>query len=132
MTTAAVRTGQDTNARGPLYMAFELGERQWKLGFTIRAGQKTRRRTKRPPEQRRTGDRETAVFAVAVYGRPRQAGMLGRRNPLHNTSETMGEVPMRKPLGANCFRCMKAIGAARVRLQELAGFVDSVGRPNCS
>lgn len=45
MTTAAVRTDEGSNESGILYMAFELGERQWKLGFTIGAGQKARRRT---------------------------------------------------------------------------------------
>jgi transposase len=30
---------------GILYMAFELGQRQWKLGFTIGGGQRARRRT---------------------------------------------------------------------------------------
>jgi transposase len=45
MATAAARIGDDSKKAGVLYMALELGERQWKLGFTTAPAQKARRRT---------------------------------------------------------------------------------------
>src|SRR4029434_5053430 len=45
MTTLATRHTQDTTTAGPLFMAFELSEKTWKLGFTTGHGQKPRERT---------------------------------------------------------------------------------------
>ena len=44
MTTAEGRPDEDTHRQQPLYMALELGERKWTLGFTTGAGQPARRR----------------------------------------------------------------------------------------
>ncbi len=41
-TTAKARTNKDTTGRQVLYVAFELGEKNWKLGFTTGLGQKPR------------------------------------------------------------------------------------------
>jgi hypothetical protein len=35
---------EDARAKGKLYLAFELGNKAWKLGFTVGLGQKPRRR----------------------------------------------------------------------------------------
>src|SRR5215471_17057302 len=45
MTTTATHNGQDTTPERVLFMAFELSEKTWKLGFTIGHGQKPRERT---------------------------------------------------------------------------------------
>lgn len=45
MTPATAQQGDDSKRGGMLYMAFELGQRQWKLGFTVGAAQKARRRS---------------------------------------------------------------------------------------
>src|SRR5215471_11355662 len=45
MTTTATHNGQDTTTERVLFMAFELSEKTWKLGFTIGHGQKPRERT---------------------------------------------------------------------------------------
>ncbi len=45
MKTAATRQGKDNVAGQALYLAFELGETTWKLGFTTGAGQRPRLRT---------------------------------------------------------------------------------------
>jgi len=45
MKTAATREGKDNVAGEALYLAFELGEKTWKLGFTTGAGQRPRLRT---------------------------------------------------------------------------------------
>src|SRR2546426_165621 len=45
MTKKAIRGKNYSVKEGPLFMAFELGLKEWKLGFTIRRGQKARRRT---------------------------------------------------------------------------------------
>lgn len=43
--TAKARENKDSAPRQVLYMAFELGEKSWKLGFTIGFGQKPREKT---------------------------------------------------------------------------------------
>src|SRR5918999_5945884 len=45
MTTAATHNRQDTTPEATLFVAFELSEKTWKLGFTIGHGQKPRERT---------------------------------------------------------------------------------------
>ena len=45
MKTAVTRHGQDSVSGQALYLAFELGEKTWKLGFTTGAGQRPRLRT---------------------------------------------------------------------------------------
>jgi transposase len=45
MKTAVTRHGQDSVLGQALYLAFELGEKVWKLGFTTGAGQRPRLRT---------------------------------------------------------------------------------------
>ncbi len=45
MKTAVTRHGQDSVSGQALSLAFELGEKTWKLGFTTGAGQRPRLRT---------------------------------------------------------------------------------------
>ena len=45
MTTRATRNTQNTTTEGTLFVAFELSEKTWKLGFTTGHGQKPRERT---------------------------------------------------------------------------------------
>jgi len=45
MTTSATRNVQETTTAGTLFVAFELSEKTWKLGFTTGHGQKPRERT---------------------------------------------------------------------------------------
>jgi len=45
MTTLATRNTQNTTTEGPLFVAFELSEKTWRLGFTTGHGQKPRERT---------------------------------------------------------------------------------------
>jgi len=45
MTTAATHTEHHNTKEGVLFMAFELSEKTWKLGFTMGYGQKPRERT---------------------------------------------------------------------------------------
>ena len=53
MTTAATRNGWESMTEGTLFVAFELSEKTWKLGFTKGHGQKPRERTvtARQPER---------------------------------------------------------------------------------
>ena len=45
MTTPATRNVQERPTEGTLFVAFELSEKTWKLGFTTGHGQKPRERT---------------------------------------------------------------------------------------
>src|SRR2546426_9737557 len=45
MTTLASRNTQDNTTEGTLFVAFELSEKTWKLGFTTGHGQQPRERT---------------------------------------------------------------------------------------
>ena len=45
MTTAATRESEDNTSGARLHMAMELSGKDWKLGFTIGAGQRARRKT---------------------------------------------------------------------------------------
>jgi transposase len=56
MTTLATRHTQDTTTEGTLFVAFELSEKTWKLGFTTGHGQKPRERTVTARQQERVLD----------------------------------------------------------------------------
>jgi transposase len=56
MTTLATRNTQDTTTEGTLFVAFELSEKTWKLGFTTGHGQKPRERTVTARQQERVLD----------------------------------------------------------------------------
>ena len=45
MTTTATHNGHDTTPGRALFVAFELSEKTWKLGFTTGHGQKPRERS---------------------------------------------------------------------------------------
>jgi hypothetical protein len=88
MTTKATRNTQAKTSEGPLFMAFELSEKTWKLGFTTGPGQKPRERnmTARDHERvldeiaqakRRLGLPETAPV-VSCYEAGREGFWLHR------------------------------------------------------
>jgi transposase len=56
MTTAATRNMQDHTPEATLFVAFELSERTWKLGFTTGHGQKPRERSVAARQQERVLD----------------------------------------------------------------------------
>src|SRR6266699_3046595 len=56
MTTPATRNTQETIIEGTLFVAFELSEKTWKLGFTTGHGQKPRERTVTARQQERVLD----------------------------------------------------------------------------
>src|SRR2546430_12198158 len=56
MTTKATRNAQDTTSEGTLFVAFELSEKAWKLGFTTGHGQKPRERAVTARQQERILD----------------------------------------------------------------------------
>ena len=56
MTTLATRNTQDTTTEGTLFVAFELREKTWKLGFPTGHGQKPRERTVTARQQERVLD----------------------------------------------------------------------------
>src|SRR5499425_3721280 len=56
MTTKATRNTQAKTSEGPLFMAFELSEKTWKLGFTTGHGQKPRERAVTARDQKRVLD----------------------------------------------------------------------------
>ena len=53
MTTAATRNRQDNTSEAALFVAFELSEKTWKLGFTTGHGQKPRERSLPARDQER-------------------------------------------------------------------------------
>jgi hypothetical protein len=53
MTTGATRKVQDTTTEATLFMAFELSDKTWKLGFTTGHGQKPRERNATARNQER-------------------------------------------------------------------------------
>jgi transposase len=53
MTTAATRNRQDNTSEATLFVAFELSEKTWKLGFTTGHGQKPRERSLPARDQER-------------------------------------------------------------------------------
>jgi transposase len=56
MTTPATRNVQEIMTEGTLFVAFELSEKTWKLGFTTGHGQKPRERTVTARQQERVLD----------------------------------------------------------------------------
>jgi transposase len=56
MTTAAIHHEQSTTTEATLFVAFELSEKTWKLGFTTGHGQKPRERTVTARQQERVLD----------------------------------------------------------------------------
>jgi transposase len=56
MTTTATHHAQDTTTAGTLFVAFELREKTWKLGFTTGPGHKPRERTVTARDQDRVLD----------------------------------------------------------------------------
>jgi transposase len=56
MTITATHTEYDTTREGVLFMAFELSDKTWKLGFTTGHGQKPRERTVTARDQERVLD----------------------------------------------------------------------------
>src|SRR5499427_10224728 len=56
MTTKATRNAQETTSEGTLFVAFELSEKTWKLGFTTGHGQKPRERAVTARDQKRVLD----------------------------------------------------------------------------
>ena len=88
MTTPATRNVQESTTAGILFVAFELSEKTWKLGFTTGPGQKPRERTvtARQPEhvlneiaqaKRRFGLPETASV-ISCYEAGREGFWLHR------------------------------------------------------
>src|SRR5918998_3844273 len=59
MTIAATRNRHDTTPEATLFVAFELSEKTWKLGFTTGHGQKPRERTVSARQQERVLDEIT-------------------------------------------------------------------------
>ena len=56
MTTSATHTVKDNTSKGILFLAFELSENTWKLGFTTGPGQKPRERNVTARDQERVLD----------------------------------------------------------------------------
>ena len=88
MTISATRNVQEHTTEGTLFVAFELSEKTWKLGFTTGHGQKPRERTvpARQPErvldeiaqaQRRMGLPASAAV-VSCYEAGREGFWLHR------------------------------------------------------
>jgi transposase len=71
MTTTATRNAQDTTSKGTLFVAFELSEKTWKLGFTTGHGQKPRERTMTARDQTRV--LEEIAQAKHRFGLPETA-----------------------------------------------------------
>jgi transposase len=71
MTTTATRNAQDTTSEGTLFVAFELSEKTWKLGFTTGHGQKPRERTMTARDQTRV--LEEIAQAKHRFGLPETA-----------------------------------------------------------
>jgi len=71
MTTTATRNAQDTTSEGTLFVAFELREKTWKLGFTTGHGQKPRERTMTARDQTRV--LEEIAQAKHRFGLPETA-----------------------------------------------------------
>src|SRR5206468_10256726 len=74
MTKKAIRSENYSEKEGPLFMAFELDSKQWKLGFTIGMGQKPRRRT---------------IAAGDVQSLQREIGLAKKRFKLGKTAEVV-------------------------------------------
>jgi hypothetical protein len=71
MTTEATRNVQNNTSEGTLFLAFELSEKTWKLGFTTGPDQKPRERTVTARDQERVLDEITS--AKRRLGLPEEA-----------------------------------------------------------
>jgi transposase len=111
MTTGATRKVQDTTTEATLFMAFELSDKTWKLGFTTGHGQKPRERnvTARDQERvlneiaqakRRLGLPETAPV-VSCYEAGREGFWLHRFLKAHGITTTWWIPPPLKSAGAS-------------------------------
>ena len=74
MTTAATRNVQEHTTEGTLFVAFELSEKTWKLGFTTGHGQKPRERTEPARQQERVLDE--IAHAKRRMGLPASAAVV--------------------------------------------------------
>ncbi len=138
MMAAAVRTNDSSKGSETLYMAFELGERQWKLGFTIGAGQKPWRRTITARDvgavlheiaraEQRFGLAPEAAGAVVTRQAATASGSIARCMPRESStwwwtrraSKSTGASAGRSPTGWTSRGCCGApsIGQGAVRCQ---------------
>ena len=124
MTTAATHHEQSNTTEATLFVAFELSEKTWKLGFTTGHGQKPRERTVTARQQervldeiaqakRRLGLPETAPWSVAMKRVAKASGCIGfcRRTgsptmwwippPLRSTAAGVGP----RAMGWTCASC---------------------------
>src|SRR5882724_9080483 len=74
MTTPATRNAQERPTEGTLFVAFELSEKTWKLGFTTGHGQKPRERTVPARQQERVLDE--IAHAKRRMGLPASAAVV--------------------------------------------------------
>src|SRR5215471_1972112 len=74
MTTLATHNPQDTTTEGTLFVAFELSEKTWKLGFTTGHGQKPRERSVSARQQEHVLDEITQ--AKRRFGLPDTAPVV--------------------------------------------------------
>src|SRR6266436_2247877 len=74
MTTAAAHNEQENTPEATLFVAFELSEKTWKLGFTTGHGQKPRERTMTARQQERVLDE--IVHAKRRMGLPANAAVV--------------------------------------------------------
>jgi len=74
MTTAATHHEQSTTTEATLFLAFELREKTWKLGFTTGHGQKLRERT--VPARQQECVREEIAYAKRRLGLPDTAPVV--------------------------------------------------------
>jgi transposase len=74
MTTTATHNGHDTPPERILFVAFELSEKNWKLGFTTGHGQKPRERTIAARHQARL--RQEIAQAKKRFGLPETAPLV--------------------------------------------------------
>lgn len=73
MRTKTTHTISDTTVSGKLYLALELSNAEWKLGFTVGLGQAPRLRTM--PARNLVGLQHEIELAKARFGLPRDAGV---------------------------------------------------------
>lgn len=78
MTTPAAHNNHDTTPQRVLFLAFELNEKTWKLGFTTGHGQKPRERGVTARHQEQTPIQDYPLPTPAGYGRKR----IEDKNPL--------------------------------------------------
>src|SRR4029450_13824658 len=74
MTTAATHNEHENPTEATLFVAFELSEKTWKLGFTTGHGQKPRERTVTARQQARVPDE--IAHAKRRMGLPESAAVV--------------------------------------------------------